>query len=70
MIFEDYELVQIIKCLDEKSRNDESLIFNSLKSKLEELRKQSIHKRYTFRTTDWLVEAGKKTNKSKKVIRR
>lgn len=66
MIFEDWELITIEKALDFTAENNENLSFNCLKLKIEQVRSKSINKRYTLRTTDWCVENGKKSAKSRR----
>jgi len=61
MIFEDWELVTIERALDFTANNNEDLLFDCLKLKIEQVREKSINKRYTLRTTDWCVENGKKS---------
>lgn len=61
MIFEDWELLTIEKALDYTAQNVPELSFDCLKIKIERIRSESINKRYTLRTTDWLVENGKKS---------
>lgn len=56
MIFEEWELNLIIDSLEEK----DNLMNNSIVTKIKTLQSQSKNKRYTFRSTDWLSEAGKK----------
>ena len=59
MIFEERELETISKALE----NSDSLACSMIKLKLDEIRSQSLNKRYSLRTTDWLVENGKKSKK-------
>ena len=59
MIFEERELETISKALE----NSDSLVCSMIKLKLDEIRSQSLNKRYSLRTTDWLVENGKKSKK-------
>ena len=56
MVFEEIELKRLIKELE---KSDDLILF-SIKTKIEQVMQQSIHKRYTLRTTDWCVENGKK----------
>lgn len=56
MVFEEIELKHLIKELE---KSDDLILF-SIKTKIEQVMQQSIHKRYTLRTTDWCVENGKK----------
>ena len=64
MVFEEIELKHLIKELE---KSDDLVLF-SIKTKIEQVMQQSIHKRYTLRTTDWCVENGKKNKgKTKKI---
>lgn len=60
MVFEEIELRHLVKELE---KSDDLILF-SIKSKIEQVMQESVHKRYTLRTTDWCVENGKK-NKGK-----
>lgn len=60
MVFEEMELRHL---MEELEKSDDLILF-SIKNKIEQVMQQSIHGRYTLRTTDWCVENGKK-NKGK-----
>jgi len=59
MIFEEWELNVIVDSL--KSTNN--LMTDGIVYKIRGLQSQSKNKRYTFRSTDWLSEAGRKRKK-------
>lgn len=56
MIFEEWELNLIVDSLE----NNDNLMNDGVITKIKTLQSQSRNKRYTFRSTDWLSEAGKK----------
>jgi hypothetical protein len=60
LIFENWELQKIIDSLgdDVSSAN--------IKIKIEKIMASSVHKRYSLRTTDWLVENGRKSARNRK----
>lgn len=60
MIFENWELQKIIDSLGD----DVSSV--NIKIKIEKLMSSSVYKRYSLRTTDWLVENGRKSARNKK----
>lgn len=66
MIFEDWELVTIEKALDFTASHKEELSFDCLKLKIEQVRNNSVNKRYSLRTTDWCVENGKKSAETRR----
>ena len=63
MIFQQWELNEIIKLLDVDKDN---LIYFNISTKLKQLMSTSINKRYTLRTTDWLSESAKKRKGKKR----
>lgn len=67
MIFEEYELKRIIYCLQHNNKNNEDLLCEVIRLKLEQLMLISVNKRYSLRTTDWCVENGKKSKRRKKI---
>ena len=66
MIFEDWELLTIEQALDFTAKNNNTLNFECLKLKIEQVRESSINKRYSLRNTDWLVQNGKKSAETRK----
>lgn len=65
MIFTDIELDTIIKVLGNNTDTN-WFVANSIISKLNKIRGESINKRYSLRTTDWLVENGRKSARNRK----
>lgn len=64
MIFEDWELNEIKKAL----QDSESISGTMISFKIEELQKTSKNKRYSLRTTDWLSESAKKQKRKQKNV--
>ena len=64
MVFEEWELNVIVDSLE---KND-NLLNDGIVAKLKHLQFQSKNKRYTFRSTDWLSEAGRKRKKKIKRV--
>lgn len=65
MIFEDWELNEVCKAL----QDSESISGVMISAKIKQLQQTSKNKRYSLRTTDWLSESAKKQkNKKKKNI--
>lgn len=65
MIFEDWELNEVCKAL----QDCESISSVMIVSKIKQLQQTSKNKRYSLRTTDWLSESAKKQKRKKKNIK-
>ena len=59
MVFTQAEIQKIV---DVMSKNDE-IVSSVIVAKIKQVTEKSIHGRYSLRTTDWLVENGKKSKK-------
>lgn len=66
MMFMDWELGKIYDALMSDMGRGDSICKVMIAEKIDELRKTSINKRYTLRTTDWLSEAAKKQSGKKR----
>ena len=66
MIFEDWELLTIEKALEFTAKSSDVLCFDTIKIKIDKIRSESKNKRYSLRTTDWLVENGKKSARNRR----
>lgn len=60
MTFDDWELVTIIQALKFCEEQNKVLSLSPIEMKIEEVRSNSVSKRYSLHDVDWLIENGKK----------
>lgn len=66
MTFDDWELVTIIQALKFCEEQNKELSMASIKMKINEIRDNSVSKRYSLHDVDWLIENGRKGGKKNK----
>ena len=65
MIFEDWELESIEKALDYTAKHNSGLSYDCSKIKIEQVRSQSINKRYSLACTDKSLSVDNRTKTEK-----